>query len=52
MRHEAGDAEKRSLEERMFLKARWWRTLNRIMSVVGILVIGAVIALAVVATTT
>ncbi|KAK5688171.1 hypothetical protein LTS10_000149 [Elasticomyces elasticus] len=50
MKHEAGDAEKRWREEKMWLKARWWRTLNRIMSIIGVLVIGAVIALAVVAT--
>ncbi|KAK0952429.1 hypothetical protein LTR91_024410 [Friedmanniomyces endolithicus] len=50
MKHEAGDAEKRWREEKEWLKARWWRTLNRIMSLVGLLVIGAVIALAVVAT--
>ncbi|KAJ9622350.1 hypothetical protein H2203_006568 [Taxawa tesnikishii (nom. ined.)] len=36
-------------QERMFLKARWWRTLNRIMSVVGVAVVAAIIALAVVA---
>ncbi|KAK4506067.1 hypothetical protein PRZ48_004032 [Zasmidium cellare] len=51
MKHEAGDAERRWKEERTFLKARWWRMLNRVMSVVGLLVIGAIIALAVVATT-
>ncbi|GAB7365363.1 hypothetical protein MBLNU230_g6442t1 [Neophaeotheca triangularis] len=51
VRHEAGDAEKRWREERQYLKARWWRCLNRIMSVVGVLVIGAIIALAVVAST-
>ncbi|KAK0313387.1 hypothetical protein LTR82_013418 [Friedmanniomyces endolithicus] len=50
MKHEAGDAEKRWREEKEWSKARWWRTLNRIMSLVGLLVIGAVIALAVVAT--
>ena len=45
MKHEAGDAEKRWREERVWLKARWWRYLNRIMSVVGVLVIGAVVSL-------
>ena len=30
--------------ERMFLKAQWWRTLNRIMSVVGVLVIAAIVS--------
>ncbi|KAF7186087.1 hypothetical protein HII31_12614 [Pseudocercospora fuligena] len=51
MAHEAGDAERRWREERKYLKAKWWRMLNRIMSVVGLLVIGAVIALVVVALT-
>lgn len=44
MKHEAGDAEKRWKDEKMFLKARWWRSLNRIMSIVGLLVIGAVVS--------
>ncbi|KAK4631383.1 hypothetical protein CLAFUW4_03665 [Fulvia fulva] len=51
MKHEAGDAERRWREEKVYYKARWWRVLNRVMSVVGLGVIGAVIALAVVATT-
>ncbi|KAK4177071.1 hypothetical protein QBC36DRAFT_140241 [Triangularia setosa] len=34
--------------ERRFETVRWWRNLNRIMSVVGLLIIGAVISLAVV----
>lgn len=46
MKHEAGDAEKRWREERQWLKAKWWRTLNRIMSVIGVLVIGAVVSYA------
>ncbi|KAK4550557.1 hypothetical protein LTR36_000136 [Oleoguttula mirabilis] len=50
MKHEAGDAERRYNEERQWMKARWWKRLNRIMSVIGVLVIGAVIALAIVAT--
>ncbi|KAK4580482.1 hypothetical protein LTR86_000685 [Recurvomyces mirabilis] len=50
MKHEAGDAERRWREEKQWMKARWWRTLNRVMSIIGVLVIGAVIALAVVAT--
>lgn len=49
-RHTAGDASKRWSEERTWLKAKWWRTLNRIMCFVGVGVIAAVIALAVVAT--
>jgi len=43
MKHEAGDAERRWREEKQWMKARWWRTLNRIMSVIGVLVIGAVV---------
>ncbi|CAK3976278.1 Hypothetical predicted protein [Lecanosticta acicola] len=50
IKHEAGDAERRWREEKVFMKATWWRMLNRIMSVVGLLVIGAAIALAVIAT--
>ncbi|KAH9826612.1 serine-rich protein [Teratosphaeria destructans] len=48
MKHEAGDAERRWREEKQWLKARWWRTLNRIMSVIGVLVIAAVVSLSVV----
>ncbi len=44
MKHEAGDAERRWREERAWRKARWWRGLNRVMSVVGVLVIGAVVS--------
>jgi hypothetical protein len=36
------------LDESRYASARWWRNLNRVMSVVGLLIIGAVIALAVV----
>ncbi|SLM35743.1 hypothetical protein LPUS_05103 [Lasallia pustulata] len=38
-----------SLDEARYENARWWRNINRIMSVLGLFVIGAVIALAVVA---
>ncbi|KAM7204025.1 hypothetical protein V8F20_003723 [Naviculisporaceae sp. PSN 640] len=38
----------RIVDETRFESARWWRNLNRIMSVVGLLIIGAVVALAVV----
>lgn len=34
--------------ESRYASARWWRNLNRGMSVVGLLIIGAVVALAVV----
>ena len=44
MKHEAGDAEKRWREEKAWLKGRWWRWLNRIMSVIGVLVIAAVVS--------
>lgn len=36
-----------SVDELRYQNARWWRTLNRGMSVIGLLVIGAVIGLAV-----
>ena len=45
MKHNAGDAERRWREEKQWMKARWWRALNRIMSVIGVLVIGAVVSL-------
>ncbi|EMC96723.1 hypothetical protein BAUCODRAFT_487064 [Baudoinia panamericana UAMH 10762] len=50
MKHEAGFAERRWRDEKTWTKARWWRTLNRVMSVIGVLIIGAVIAIAVVST--
>ncbi|WPH04055.1 Hypothetical protein R9X50_00693900 [Acrodontium crateriforme] len=50
LQHAANDPGKREYDERQWLKAIWWRGLNRIMSVVGILVIGAIVALVVVAT--
>ncbi|MCJ1458390.1 hypothetical protein MMC28_008762 [Mycoblastus sanguinarius] len=37
------------IDEARYENARWWRNINRIMSVVGILIIIAIIALAVVA---
>ena len=45
MKHEAGDAEKRWREEKAWHKGRWWRWLNRIMSVIGVLVIAGVVSL-------
>ncbi|PNS13826.1 mRNA-decapping enzyme-like protein [Sphaceloma murrayae] len=36
-------------DERRYLKANWWRNLNRVMSVVGVGILGAIIALAVLA---
>jgi hypothetical protein len=38
----------RVLDETRYESARWWRNLNRVMSVVGLLIIGAIIALVVV----
>jgi len=32
--------------ERRYENAQWWRRVNRIMSVVGVMIIGAAIALA------
>ena len=45
MKHAAGAAEKRWREEKSWLKGRWWRSLNRVMSVIGVLVVGAVVSL-------
>jgi hypothetical protein len=36
-----------AIDQIRYNSARWWRNLNRIMSVVGLLIIGAIIALAV-----
>ena len=44
MKHKAGDAEKRWREEKAWQKGRWWRCLNRIMSIIGVLVIAAVVS--------
>ncbi|KAH0538747.1 hypothetical protein FGG08_004701 [Glutinoglossum americanum] len=38
-----------SIERAIYQRARWWRSLNRIMSIVGLLLIGAIVALATVA---
>ncbi|KAI9657028.1 MAG: hypothetical protein M1821_003194 [Bathelium mastoideum] len=38
-----------SLEERKYEKARWWRGANRVMSVVGVVVVAVIIALVVIA---
>jgi hypothetical protein len=37
-----------SANETRYNTARWWRNLNRVMAIVGLLVIGAVIALIIV----
>jgi hypothetical protein len=41
---------KMEANERRYLKAQWWRALNRIMCIAGLLIIGAIIALVVIAT--
>ncbi|KAK0621303.1 hypothetical protein B0T17DRAFT_508667 [Bombardia bombarda] len=38
----------RVIDETRYASVRWWRNLNRVMSVVGLLIVGAIIALAVV----
>jgi len=37
-----------AFDDARYQSARWWRNLNRVMSIVGILVLGAVAALAVI----
>jgi len=37
------------VDEARYENTRWWRNVNRLMSIVGLLVIGAIIALAIVA---
>jgi preprotein translocase subunit SecG len=37
------------IDDKSFQKATWWRNLNRIMSAVGTLLIGVIIALAILA---
>jgi hypothetical protein len=32
-----------SLNEKRWQKARWWRTVNRLMSILGLLIIGAIV---------
>lgn len=43
-KHRSGDARLKWDEERVFLKAKWWRTLNRVMCFVGMAVIAAVVS--------
>lgn len=40
----------RFVDETKYESARWWRNLNRAMSIMGVLIIGAVVALAVIGT--
>ncbi|KAL2164514.1 hypothetical protein VTH06DRAFT_3730 [Thermothelomyces fergusii] len=44
----ASRRQKHDLNETRYQSARWWRNLNRVMSIIGLLIIGAVVALAVV----
>ncbi|TDZ25026.1 hypothetical protein Cob_v002102 [Colletotrichum orbiculare MAFF 240422] len=37
-----------AIDETLFQSARWWRALNRYMSVIGLVVVGAIAALVVV----
>ncbi len=46
--HPAFRQQQHIVNETRYESARWWRNLNRVMSVVGLLIIGAVVALAVV----
>jgi ABC-type multidrug transport system permease subunit len=46
--HHVSKYQKYVIDESRYESARWWRNLNRIMSVIGLLIIGAVVALAVV----
>ena len=46
----AFDGRVASIDDTKFQNARWWRNLNRIMSVVGLLILGTIIALVVVGT--
>jgi hypothetical protein len=43
-KHRSGDARVKWDEERVFLKAKWWRTLNRVMCFVGVAIIAAVVS--------
>lgn len=46
--HPAFRYEKYVFDETKYESARWWRNLNRVMSVIGLLIIGAVVALAII----
>ena len=43
-KHRSGDARIKWDEEKLFLKAKWWRTLNRVMCFVGVAIIAAVVS--------
>ncbi|TKW59648.1 hypothetical protein CTA1_7400 [Colletotrichum tanaceti] len=48
--HQESDLPRRisAIDETLFQSARWWRALNRYMSVIGLLVVGAIAALVIV----
>ena len=46
--HPAFRHQQQVFDETRYESARWWRNLNRVMSVIGLLIIGAVVALAVI----
>jgi ABC-type multidrug transport system permease subunit len=46
--HPTSKYHKYLIDEIRYESARWWRNLNRVMSFIGLLIIGAVVALAVV----
>jgi hypothetical protein len=43
-KHRSGDAKIKWDEEKIYLKAKWWRTLNRVMCFVGVAIIAAVVS--------
>jgi hypothetical protein len=43
-KHRSGDAKIKWDEERLYLTAKWWRTLNRVMCFVGVAIIAAVVS--------
>lgn len=47
---EAFDERVASIDDTRFQTARWWRNLNRVMSIVGLLILSTIIALVVVGT--
>jgi hypothetical protein len=46
--HPAFRYQKYAVDETKYESARWWRNLNRGMSIIGLLIIGAVVALAII----
>jgi hypothetical protein len=48
LRTNAGALAAMEREEKLYLKAKWWRNLNRVMCVAGLAIIGAVVSFGVV----